>query len=139
MSTTREKGLAKFQSMMGDKAHETFQALTQNDDLVGDMARLAADFAFGAVWARPGLEPSQRSLVTLGILIAQSHPAEIRNHFRIALANGLTPGELEEVVLQTVPYVGFPASATATTVLIEVLRESGNSRNSSTPEESGML
>jgi 4-carboxymuconolactone decarboxylase len=103
------------------------------------MARLAADFAFGAVWARPGLKPDQRSLVTLGILIAQSHPAEIRNHFRIALVNGLTPAELEEVVLQTVPYVGFPAASTATTVLIEVLREGGESRNTSTPEESGLL
>lgn len=139
MSTIREKGLAQFASMLGDKAHQTFQSLTQNNDLVGDMARLAADFAFGSVWARKGLEPGQRSLVTLGALIAQSHPAEIRNHFRIALANGLTPAELEEVVLQTVPYVGFPAASTATTILIEVLRESGASPNTATPEESGML
>lgn len=139
MSTTREKGLAQFASMMGDTARETFESLTKNDNLVGDMARLAADFAFGSVWARAGLRSDQRSLVTLGILIAQSHPAEIRNHFRIALANGLAPAELEEVVLQTVPYVGFPAASTATTVLIEVLREIGASRSAATPEESGML
>jgi 4-carboxymuconolactone decarboxylase len=139
MTTTREKGLAKFGSMMGDEAQKTFESLTQNADLVGEMAQLAADFAFGSIWARPGLAPSQRSLVTLGVLIAQSHPAEIRNHFRIALANGLTPAELEEAVLQTVPYVGFPAASTATTILIEVLRENGARPSASTPEEYGML
>ena len=139
MSKTRDEGLTKFKAMMGNAAHDTFKKLTLADDLVGDMARLAADFAFGAVWSRPGLNPDQRSLVTLGVLIAQSHPAELKNHFRIALSNGLAANELEEVVLQTVPYVGFPAATAATTALIEVLRETGASRNAATPEESGVL
>ena len=40
MSRTREEGLTKFQSMMGDAAHDTFKKLTLADNLVGDMARL---------------------------------------------------------------------------------------------------
>jgi alkylhydroperoxidase/carboxymuconolactone decarboxylase family protein YurZ len=48
---------------------------------------------------------------------------EIKHHVRIALANGLTRQELEEVLYMSVPYAGFPAANTAKNAMLEALRE----------------
>jgi hypothetical protein len=44
------------------------------------MMALAVDFVFGSIWTRPGLDRKQRSLVTLGILIALRRTEELKNH-----------------------------------------------------------
>jgi 4-carboxymuconolactone decarboxylase len=88
-------------------------------------AGLAIEFAFGAVWARDGLTRQQRSLVTLGLLIGSGRFAELKNHVRAGLRNGLGAAELQEVLVQVVPYCGFPAAAEATQVVASCLREAG--------------
>ena len=52
---------------------------------------------------------------------------------------GLTVRELEELLLQAQPYVGWPAVSTATTAVIEVLRERGLGGVVRTAEERGVL
>lgn len=139
MSSIRQQGLELFSEIMGEERGREMQRGTESDGFAGAMAGLAVDFAFGSIWARPGLDRKQRSLVTMGVLIAQRQPAELKNHIRIALANGLTRTEIEEVVLQAVPYAGFPATTSATTVMIEAFREAGLDDVSRTPEERGMV
>ncbi|GAQ54579.1 carboxymuconolactone decarboxylase family protein [Streptomyces acidiscabies] len=78
-----------------------------------DLARLALDQCFGEIWSRPGLDRRSRSLVTLGILMAQGHQWEIHNHALGGLNNGLTAEELLEAVVQAVPYIGLPAAGQA--------------------------
>ena len=65
--------------------------------------------------------------------------AELRNHVRIGVTNGLTAKELEEVLIQAVPYAGFPAVASALTAVLETLRELGLDTASPTSEERGLL
>jgi len=87
------------------------------------LTRFTLEHVFGDVWSRPGLDRRSRSLVTLGILMAQGHQWELENHITGGLANGLTPEEILEAVLHAVPYVGYPtggqAMATATRALSE--------------------
>lgn len=139
MMSSTERGVQIFRDLMGDAKGDAFADAIEAGGMTGDLARLAADTAFAGVWDRPGLERSQRSLVTLGLLIAQGHTAEIRNHLRIALANGLSVKELEEVVIQSVPYCGFPTAATVATVLIEVVRERDGETDGLTAQERGLL
>jgi 4-carboxymuconolactone decarboxylase len=68
---------------------------------------------FANVWARPGLSARDRSLVTCAMLIALRQTEELRGHAGIALANGVTRTELEELVFQASAYAGFPAAMTA--------------------------
>jgi len=138
MSDVRAKGLELFGEIMGEQRAAEMARGLESPGFGGAMAGLATDFAFGSIWSREGLEREQRSLVTIGILIAQRQSAELKNHFRIALANGLTQQEIEEAVLQSVPYVGFPAATTASTAMVEVFRELGIG-SAKTPEERGML
>lgn len=86
---------------------------------------LALDYCFGGVWARTGLDRKQRSLVTLGILIALRLPDQLRNHVRIALNHGITVEEIEEVLLHATAYVGFAAAGAASSVAETTLRDLG--------------
>lgn len=136
---TTERGLKLFAEIMGEDRAKEMRAGLDSDHFGAPIGKLAVDYAFGDVWSREGLERKQRSLVVIGILIAQRQTAELKNHVRIALTNGLTVRELEEVVIQATPYVGFPAVASATTAVIEVLRESGLDTRTRTSQERGML
>lgn len=134
-----QQGLSVFGELMGEDAREALAAGLAAPGFGADIGKLACQFAFGSVWGRDGLEKKHRSLVVLSVLISQRQTSELRNHVRIALKNGLTPRELEECLIQTLPYVGFPAVASAMTVMIEVLREAGFFSETKTAEESGLL
>jgi 4-carboxymuconolactone decarboxylase len=78
---------------------------------------------FGALWAREGLKPRDRSLVTLGILIALRAETELQAHVQIAVTNGLTKDEIAEVIYHSAGYAGFPAAVAARTAAREALGE----------------
>jgi 4-carboxymuconolactone decarboxylase len=97
-------------------------ATSLRDGSFGDeLADLSFDHVFGSLWTRPGLDRRSRSLVTLGALIALRASEELKFHFPIALRNGLTVEEIEEVVHHMAGYAGFPAASTARNIGREVL------------------
>ncbi|MEU9346693.1 carboxymuconolactone decarboxylase family protein [Streptomyces sp. NPDC048278] len=78
---------------------------------------------WGAIWAREGLAPRDRSLVTLGLLIALGAETELKTHVRVALTNGLTKDEIAEVIYHSAGYAGFPRAVGARTAAREALGE----------------
>jgi 4-carboxymuconolactone decarboxylase len=86
-----------------------------------ELMEMGVESVFGRLWAREGLSRRDRSLVTLGILIALRATDELKSHFQIARNNGLTDDELAEVIYHASGYAGFPAANTAKTVAVEAL------------------
>ena len=119
------RGVQLVGEMLGPQFAAGIQAAAGSGAFAADVATIALESAFGAVWARPGLDRKQRSLVTLGILIGTGKPAELKNHVRAGLNNGLSVTELQEVLIQAIPYCGFPAVAEAIEATVAVLRERG--------------
>ncbi|MEU9448872.1 carboxymuconolactone decarboxylase family protein [Streptomyces sp. NPDC048277] len=120
----RAAGERVVQEMLGEEfMAANMGAQPEGDGPVSTLARLALEQVFGEIWARQGLDRRSRSLITLGVLMAQGHQTELRNHVVAGQANGLSPEEILEAVLHTVPYIGFPAAgqamATATRTLAE--------------------
>jgi 4-carboxymuconolactone decarboxylase len=134
-----QRGLDFFTEVVGEQAGKQMEQSLSSGAFGSAMGQLACDFAFGSVWTRDGLTRKERSLVVIGVLIAQRMAPELKNHVRIGVQNGLTVREIEEAMLQAVPYVGFPAGAQAHSAIIEVLRELGLDTASKTAEERGML
>jgi 4-carboxymuconolactone decarboxylase len=62
----------------------------------------------GEVWTRPTLSPRDRSLVTLAALIARNQSLALPYYFKLALDNGVTPGEVSEIITHLAFYSGFP-------------------------------
>ncbi|MFJ8109550.1 carboxymuconolactone decarboxylase family protein [Streptomyces sp. NPDC096132] len=86
-----------------------------------DLVDIGLTSVWGALWGREGLAPRDRSLVTLGILIALGAETELKTHVRIALTNGLTRDEIAEVVYHSSGYAGFPRAVAARTAAREAL------------------
>lgn len=80
-------------------------------------------YAWGEIWARPGLDRRTRSCVTLTALVALGRFEELETHIRAARPNGLTPEEIKEVLLQCAVYCGVPAVNSAFAVFQRVLDE----------------
>ena len=72
------------------------------------------------VWLRPGLEPAQRSLTTIGVLVARGALGPLREHIEIGLGNGLSRSEISEAILHCSIYAGFPAMVAAMEVAADV-------------------
>ena len=66
---------------------------------------------FAEVWSRPALEIPDRRLLVMGVLAAQHRFDTLQIQFTRALDAGeLSPEQIREVVIQLVPYVGYPSS-----------------------------
>ena len=126
MGEERARGIEFFGDVFGaeDKAGLTDHLGTS--EFGKECATWAADFAFGTVWTRPGLDRKSRSCVVLGILMALRQTDEIKKHVRVALSNGLTVKEIEEILYLSVPYAGFPAANSAKHAMIAALRDIEN-------------
>ncbi|XUL92237.1 carboxymuconolactone decarboxylase family protein [Streptomyces galilaeus] len=98
--------------------------LDMRDGKLGeDLVEIGLSTVWGALWGREGLAPRDRSLVTLGILIALGAETELKTHVRVALTNGVTRDELAEVIYHSAGYVGFPRAVGARTAARESLGE----------------
>jgi len=118
MNIKQEEGLKIFQEMMPGIQSAGSQT---NGRFAHELGSLSLENVFGTIWTRPGLDRRSRSLVTLGILIALRASGEMAFHFPIALRNGVTLEELEEVIYHATAYAGFPAASEASHVAAKVL------------------
>lgn len=91
-------------------------------DVAPKLAQLTDDVLFGDVWARPGLSPRDRSLVTVSALIALNRPEQLRSHIKLARDNGLSKEELVETLTQLAFYAGWPSAVTAAGVTREAFQ-----------------
>lgn len=80
-------------------------------------------YAWGEIWARPGLSRHARSCVTITALVARGHHDELALHLRAALRNGLTPEDIREVLLQSAVHCGVPAANSAFAPAARLLAE----------------
>lgn len=103
------------------------QEQSRAQQLVGDvspkLAELTDEVLFGDVWARPGLSPRDRSLITVAALTAMGRADQLRSHIGLALDNGVTREELSELATHLAFYAGWPSGMTAAITLRQVLDE----------------
>ena len=107
--------------MLPPEAVTALESPPSKSQFAGEFAHMIYENAFVELWARPGLTPKDRSILTLGILIAQGSQDELKAHVAIALKNGVTREELGEILYHAMGYAGIPAAAAALTVARKVV------------------
>jgi 3-oxoadipate enol-lactonase/4-carboxymuconolactone decarboxylase len=105
-----EAGFGVRREVLGD-AHVD-HAITATTDLTRDFQEMITRYAWGTVWARPGLDQRSRRLLTLAITVALGRWEEFRLHLRAGLAHELELCDVKEVLLQTAIYAGVPVANT---------------------------
>lgn len=101
--------------MTRDNVHEYAPALAWYTDEV----------LFGQNWARKELSKRDRSIVTVSALIAGAHTKQMVGHFTRALANGVKPVELQEIITHLAFHIGWPCAMSAVAVMQSVYETQG--------------
>lgn len=95
--------------------------MTSLKDIAPDISQYILEFAFGDIYARPGLTLQQRELVTITALLVQGDTSsQLTVHLNGCLNVGLTPKEIIETCIHCIPYIGFPRVLNAITVAQQV-------------------
>ena len=69
------------------------------------------------------LDAKTRRLVKLALAIGAGSEGAVHSHVRRGLAEGITPEELDHVMLLTIPLAGLPAAAKAMTWIDDLTKE----------------
>ncbi|MGL4975259.1 MAG: carboxymuconolactone decarboxylase family protein [Bosea sp. (in: a-proteobacteria)] len=116
-----EKGLKVRREVLGSAYVDA--SLTNMDAFMQPFQKLATEWCWGEIWTRPGLPKKTRSMLNLMVLTALNRPNELKLHLRGAVNNGVTPLEIQEILLQATIYAGVPAGLDAFKVAQATLKE----------------
>ncbi len=75
---------------------------------LGEVGRIAYQWAFGDVWSRTQLSRRDRSVAVISILTALGLTNELAFHIPAGLNHGLSRTEIEEIMVQMTIYGGVP-------------------------------
>ena len=118
-----ERGMRVRREVLGDEHVD--RAVAATTAFTEPFQDFITRYAWGDIWSRPGLSRAERSMITLAMLAALQHENELAMHVRAALRNGLSPEQIQEVLLQVAVYAGVPAANRAFAVAQRVLSEVG--------------
>ncbi len=99
-----------------------------------EMMAILQKYIFGEVFTVGELDIKTREMITVVSLSTQQTLPQLKAHINAALNVGVSPVELREAIYQCAPFIGFPKTLNAITVLNEVFKE----RGIQTPLESTM-
>lgn len=118
-----EHGNAVLDAIDGTAGANVIDALS---DISPELGHQVVAWGFGEIYSRPGLEPRDRQLVTLGMLTALGGcELQLDVHINASLNVGLTPQEIIEAFLHAAVYCGFPRALNATFTAKKVFAERG--------------
>lgn len=125
VTADREADLAVIAREFSPEMAQRLRHFTSSQAFGAEMGDLALRNAYLALWLRPGLSRRDRSLITVAMLVALGAHEELAIHAEIALENGCSVKELEELVYHATAYAGFPAASAARGVIQQRFMESG--------------
>lgn len=118
------RGMEIRRQVLGDAHVDRAQSeITEFDK---DFQRFITETAWGAVWARFGLDRKTRHLVTIAILAALGKEHELEMHLRATRNTGVNADEVREVFHQIAIYAGVPAANRAFAIGKGVFAEGGD-------------
>lgn len=118
---TYEQGEKIRRKVLGDAHVE--RSLASATEFSRPVQELVTEYCWGAIWGRPGLERTTRSLVNLAMLTALNRSHELAIHVRGAVNNGCTDEEIQEVLMQAAIYAGVPAALESFRIAEKTLKE----------------
>jgi 4-carboxymuconolactone decarboxylase len=118
--TRYEEGMTTRREVLGNDHVD--RAIANTTAFTAPFQDFITRYAWGEIWSRPGLSRAERSMITLTALAVLRQDEELAMHVRAALANGLSPSQIQEVLLQVAVYAGVPAANRAFAIAAEVLK-----------------
>ncbi len=114
-----DRGRERLREVHGERSLATIGSL-------GELGRLIVEFAYGDVYSRPALTVRERQIASVAALVATGRSSQLPVHLRSALNAGLSPEEVQEVLIQTATIAGFPPAMNAWSQLKTIVGEGGD-------------
>ena len=113
-----------------DRCEEKFGKLfggkpVTNEGNDPEFMRILQRFIFGEVCFTGSLDDRARELVTITVLTAEQTLPQLRAHIGACLRIGVSAEEVREAIYQCAPFIGFPKTLNAISVMDEVFTEKG--------------
>ena len=94
------------------------------DTFAAELDYMLLESVYFDLWARTHvLDHRTRSIITLGLIMGLGNHDALREHVPVALRNGVTVPELEELVYQAATYLGFMSGKSIRTTIAATLTE----------------
>ena len=117
-----EKGFAIQEPLYGDEIKVSMEGLP--DNMGADVARFLTEVCFGDFYTREGLDLKTRELLIMSALVTTgNNTVTLKSHIKGNLKAGNTKETITTVIIQCLPYVGFPNTLAALRTLKEVISE----------------
>lgn len=116
-----DSGMKIRREVLGDSYVDT--SLENVTEFTLPLQQLVTENCWGSVWSREGLDKRTRSLITISTLTALRATTELKTHVLGALRNGCSVLEIQEVLLHSAAYCGFPAAIEAFRAAKEVVED----------------
>ena len=110
-SDTFKRGAEVRKWLMGEKRFAEAQA--RRTAFTDEWMDFVNQYAFGEVWARPGLDKKTRHMLTIAMLTALGRLEELETHLSLTPNSGVSRDEVREVLMQAAIYAGVPAAMSA--------------------------
>jgi 4-carboxymuconolactone decarboxylase len=117
-----ERGMRLGLRLGGQAFRQTVDALEATD---GELARYLVADGYGKVLSRGELSLDDRELSIIAALACRAHLPQLKWHIGAALNIGVGPEAIREVLVQALPYAGWPTTLNALGVLTSTLTERG--------------
>lgn len=117
-TSKEERGMHIRRTVLGN-AHVD-KANSKKNAFNTDFQEFITEYAWGDIWSRPGMNKTDRSKITIAMLIALNRKDELKMHIRAAFNNGLTKDYIKEIIMQASIYCGLPAANEAIHLAEEV-------------------
>ena len=112
-----EKGFEIQNPLYGDEIKQSLKNLPNN---VGDdVSRFLTEVCFGDFYTRDGLDIKTRELLTIAILTATGNKETLKAHIKGNIKVGNNKETIAAVIVQSMPYTGFPNAIMALKTLKE--------------------
>lgn len=111
----REKGQQEYKKLFKEERND------RPTDTALDA--MTIEHVFANVWSRPQLSTIERSMITVAILTALGRDSELKSHIRGALRAGISLEKINEIMLHTSHYAGWPAGHNGKRIAHDVFKE----------------
>jgi len=93
-----------------------------------DVSRFLTDYFFGEVYTRGTLNIPTKELLGYCILTTLEAESQLQSHFHGNIKAGNSPQTVASAVIQTLPYIGFPAAIKALRIIKQEMERTDSSR-----------
>lgn len=93
-----------------------------------DVSRFLTDYFFGEIYTRGTLDIPTKELLGYCILTTLEAENQLQSHFHGNIKAGNSPQTVASAVIQTLPYIGFPAAIKALRIIKQEMERTDSSR-----------